>query len=1188
MLLPFNNSINTPNNKSDNVSFWKNILFVFFVMLLLFPSGLVEASPLRQTQEEAILVECKNLSDQGELDDALERCQEVLPIFQNTNDKTLEGITLYQIGIIYDLKDEDNVALNYFKQAVAVLREPQADHDTIEGIALTYIGGILRDQGQVSEGIEYYKQAVDFFHRKNKIFSEAFVLMLIGSSYYHLSHESPEALDYYQQALTLFRQLGNRAEEGQILANIGIIYFDLEQNQQASNYFQQARPIFQELNNQFEESQSLYYLAHLYNRFGQYAQALDHAQQALNIQEAIGENAVRANTLTRLIRESLGKADMLTLMGVIYSNLGQYNRAIEYNEQALKIHRQDRDRRSEATSLNNIGINYHALGQLQKALEFYQQALIIRQENNYKVDMISSFNNVANAYVEKGDFQQGLFYYQQALNLLEEYELRGSSTAISVLDNIAALYRKLGEEEKTFNYAQEAFLIKQSLGDKVGEADSFLFIGYGLYDQAEYEKSLEYIQQALDIFQESGDREGEGIALEFIGRSYWRLEQFDLALNYYQQALRVAQEIGDAKLEALALAGLASIYRDQGDYQQSLEFNKSALDILQEIENFESQKVILFEIGLTYEQQNNMPKAIEYYKQAVELVETRLFEIQVEEIKSTFASKQFIEYEFLVTALWRQEEYEDAFLYAERSKARAFLDQLINGNFDFRSNTEATLLTQEKNLRSEITALRKNLTELIDQQTKIDNQLPISELKDTILAKEAEHEQLITQMKLEHPELASRVTVDAISLEEVQTLIGKETTLLSYFVTEDRIYAFIITSDKLQPVEINVSRSELLQTLETFRDFASLDDPHPNSLQKLYQWLIEPVKLYLNTRTIGVIPHNILHYVPFAALTDGATYLSDDFTLFNLPNTSVLRFVQENHKSNPDTILTLGNPTIDEPRLSILTFAEQEVNTIANLYNSQALVGEAATESMVWAKAGEAGILHLAAHGTLNINNPLFSTIHLAPDNTNDGRLEVHELYGLDLTKRTDLVVLSACETVIGELSAGDEIVGLNRAFLYAGTPTVIASLWNVDDEATSLLMKHFYTYLRDGMGKADALQQAQIEVRDYEDENGNRLYQNPFYWSAFVLSGDAGEVGAIERRSKEVEVQESEVVEAEVEEVEAGREQAIEAETEIVTSESEPTSAESEAETTQTPNGNCFSLIILGGLLGVVAWRRR
>jgi CHAT domain-containing protein len=183
--------------------------------------------------------------------------------------------------------------------------------------------------------------------------------------------------------------------------------------------------------------------------------------------------------------------------------------------------------------------------------------------------------------------------------------------------------------------------------------------------------------------------------------------------------------------------------------------------------------------------------------------------------------------------------------------------------------------------------------------------------------------------------------------------------------------------------------------------------------------------------------------------------------------------------------------------LPSLLSAEKEVNAIASLYGTQPLIGAAATESAVFSQSESAEILHLSVHGEFNKHNPLFSTLHLAADEQHDGRLEVHDIYALDLTKATNLVVLSACQTQLGELTRGDEVVGLNRAFLYAGTPSVIATLWSVQDDTTALLMKRFYTHLRSGIAKAQALRQAQIEVR--------AEYPHPYYWAAFVLTGDGG-----------------------------------------------------------------------------------
>jgi CHAT domain-containing protein len=173
-----------------------------------------------------------------------------------------------------------------------------------------------------------------------------------------------------------------------------------------------------------------------------------------------------------------------------------------------------------------------------------------------------------------------------------------------------------------------------------------------------------------------------------------------------------------------------------------------------------------------------------------------------------------------------------------------------------------------------------------------------------------------------------------------------------------------------------------------------------------------------------------------------------------------------------------------------------EAQDIARLYKTQALIDTAATESAFKARAGNASIIHLAAHGQLHPEISLFSRIVLEDGAGEDGMLEVREVYGLDLQK-ADLVVLSACQTQLGVQSRGDDIVGLNRAFIYAGTPTVIASLWSVDDQATGFLMTALYTHLRKGLSKARALQAAQTATR--------ARYPRPFDWAAFVLTGAPG-----------------------------------------------------------------------------------
>jgi CHAT domain-containing protein len=245
-----------------------------------------------------------------------------------------------------------------------------------------------------------------------------------------------------------------------------------------------------------------------------------------------------------------------------------------------------------------------------------------------------------------------------------------------------------------------------------------------------------------------------------------------------------------------------------------------------------------------------------------------------------------------------------------------------------------------------------------------------------------------------------------------------------------------------------------------------------------------------------------LHYVPFAALSNEEQSFGERFALFYLPSAGTLPFIQAKAGREETAPLILGDPETGNPDLPRLEHAAREAALVAELFGSEPFLGAGAGEGVVRARVGGAGVVHLAAHGTFNPVAPLFSRLWLAPDGEEDGLLNVHEVYELDLD-HADLVVLSACETQVGELSAGDEVVGLTRAFLY-GAPTVLASLWSVDDEATGVLMARFYEHLLAGNGKAEALQAAQAEVRA---DPAHPEWAHPYYWAAFVLSGDPGRV---------------------------------------------------------------------------------
>jgi CHAT domain-containing protein/Tfp pilus assembly protein PilF len=859
-----------------------------------------------------------------------------------------------------------------------------------------------------------------------------------------------EALTRLEAALRIYRGLGSRADEGAVLNQIGRAHRRMGHYARALEFFQQSLSIWQETDDQFSEAITLNNIALAYVGLGKYTQALEYLQQALALKQKTGDELSIARTLSNI--------------GEVYLNLGQSSQALEYFQQALTVQKKDRDASLDLSLLNNSGSAYRSLGQYSQALTAYSLALTIAQQT--------------------GDLAwEGV-----------------------ILNNTGEVYRTLGQYAQALDYYQRALEIAQQIGDQAGEATRLTNMGELYLSQADSPEklllALGYLRGALGTSREIGQRGREVTILADTGATYRAMGEYTKALDDYQQALAIAKEIGDRIEEGTTLSNLGEIYIALEKYPQALDSLQQALAITRETGDRTQEEITLSNIGFAYEQQGDVAEAIRSYKQSIDVTESVQNEIKIDELKASFVAEQTGTYEHVIGLLWDEGRFPEAFNYAERARARAFLDQLARGAVDFQAGSDATLLEKERVLKSELASLRTQLINLNGRPQEEWDPQTIAALQAELIHRENDYAQLLTEIKIQSPEAVSLISVDVASLSDIQAELDPGTTLIEYFVTGHRTLIFIITRNTFETKAVPVGQSELSAAITSFREFVSLDNPHPDTLKQLYTWLIAPIRDKLNTPVLGIVPHRVLHYIPFAALTDGTQYLNQIYSLFTLPSASTLRFVREKRKPAPHTIMALGNPTITEPGLTPLQFAKQEAEFAASLYGTHAWIGADATETMMRARAKNAGILHLAVHGEYDPGNPLFSRLYLAEDSENDGLLEVHEIYGLDLTRATDLVVLSACQTNTGAISAGDEVVGLNRAFLYAGTPTVMASLWNVDDAATALLMQRFYTHLREGMSKAMALQQAQSEVREH--------YPHPYYWAAFVLTGDPGSAAGV------------------------------------------------------------------------------
>jgi CHAT domain-containing protein/tetratricopeptide (TPR) repeat protein len=805
------------------------------------------------------------------------------------------------------------------------------------------------------------------------------------------------------------------------------------------------------------------------------------------------EKFKQASDLFGRAKDHEGVAAMNTYISLTYQRLGDWEKCLDHARQARQAWRAAADRLGQVHALRIMGLASQTLGNYKESFAYLTEAISLLNspaDRSLKADLLITIGVFSRSW---GDEQKSIEYFQQALAILKDIGPRKKEARALV--EIARSYRMMGINETALEKVTEALQLLAQDKDSKWEAQALYEQGEAYIGLGNDRKAVESLEQVLPLARSNGDIVTESIILRQLGDIYGALGDRPKALENLRRAAALSEAVPDSEFKADIISTVGMGYLSLGNYQQAIEYCNRSLGLYRTIDNKVGISIMLASLGLAHEMQGDLQQAINLYLQAITVREEIRTSARLEEIQLSVAGKSFEVYRLAIHLSMRLRQFSQAFDLSERARARSFLDQLGNSRIDFRKGTDPGLIERERTLQAVLGDLEKRLREerakplpQIDPQT-------VRSLEAQLLANQREYAELLTRIKAVNPEYDSLRNMNPLTLAEVQRLLDKDTTLISYFVEFDKVVAFIISRDSFQALEIPVGETALKSEVRLFLDFRSnLKDTQPESLKQLYARLVVPLKPYLKTRVVGIVPHGVLHYLPFAALNDGKNYFGDEHTLYYLPSASVIPFILKNRKQGEQNLLAIAQERAES--LPVLSYADQSAETIAKLFNTNALLGSAATETAFRSRAGGSRTLFLAAHGTLSRSNPLFSRIFLAPDGENDGILEVHEVYGLDLSK-ADLVVLSACQTQLGERSEGDDIIGLNRAFIYAGTPTVVASLWSVQDKQTGELMVSFFKYLRGGRSKAEALQAAQREIR--------AKYPHPYYWAAFVLTGDPG-----------------------------------------------------------------------------------
>lgn len=662
----------------------------------------------------------------------------------------------------------------------------------------------------------------------------------------------------------------------------------------------------------------------------------------------------------------------------------------------------------------------------------------------------------AEALIDFSQYAQAADNAEKALDFAQKYKGRDRSRVamikIEALTDLVLANAMSGNRLEALKHLDSLEKIKTNHWETLNAALARAFISVG-----EFNKALEYMKKDPEppLLGALGRAIAEGIARSVVG----------------EDDVLVSSKLPRAFMLNRALFETGNIGEAKTGYDNMLQIKQTK-------HNGDIYWQVLFDRGRISEMEGQLAEAVQYFRQAIEVIEQQRSSINTEASKIGFVGDKQAVYGRLIAVLIEQGRTAEAFDYVERSKSRALVDMLASKtDFSAQNPVQAKLVLAQLDAAT-LDARVQNGGAKQGEKT--------AGVRNLQVARQA--------LQSAAPELFTLVTVTSVPSEELKSLVGTDETLVEYYYQGKDLYAFLLDRERLLTVRLDAS--EQAAQIQGLRK--ALEDTKSPAWQEgarsLYQRLWQPLEKLVTSRSVVVVAHGALHYLPFAALQDGdGKFLIDRYSLRFLPSASVLKYLRPVMRQKDVRLLALGNPDLDDPRLD-LAFAEGEAKLVASLYpTSRVLLRKDASESN-FKKAGDVfSRIHFASHGKFQADEPLKSGLYLAKDAGNDGVLTVGELYSMNLN--ADLVTLSACETGLGKIANGDDVVGLTRGFLYAGSRSIVASLWSVDDQATATLMQAFYGNLK-SMNKREALRQAQIKARE--------AFPHPFFWAAFQLTGRA------------------------------------------------------------------------------------
>ncbi len=874
------------------------------------------------------------------------------------------------------------------------------------------------------------------------------------------------------------------------------------------------------LSDQQEDAQKLrasltYYIGDLHDTRGAYDKAMDHFFRALDIHN-------RTDDPNRLFLSSVYNS-----IGITYRNLGESAKGLKYLEKGLAIDKQElgTNHPNVASGLNNIAIHYYYKGDYKRALEYMKQATSILAtyfgKNHPKVAV--GYNNISIVHSEIGELEKAIEYMKKSIAIKKKMIGEVNKDVAIGYQNLGALHFDLKQYEKAIREYRKALEIHQRVfdGPHPEIANVYANMGQLYMKQQNYEKALEYLNKDLDINTRllGQNHPFIGDTHTKIGEAYHSKKEQRPALQHYRKAVAV---LTGESINEMGIANLA------------LENVTHPVLLMEAFEGKgEAHRAMFEETG----DNAHLEQALDTYLKASSLIRKMQVEYRNDESKLLLKERADKLYRAgLETAytLYKQTGDERQIRYAlyftEQGKARVLLEQLMETNAENFAGLPDSLVSKENKIRRNITSLNRTIKEKTGSQVHIDS-VKLGGLKDSLFTLKRKLTSHIKRLEQNYPKYYRLKFEDTqITPEHIQKeLLEPEQTIIEYSLEDESLFAFLINRKqvRLKKIELDTTLASVIRDFRTATveenssEFARLS-------HLLYRNLFEPLLPNIQGSSLKIVPDGILNYLPFEALVtrhptptetfSDFSYLIQKYTISYAPSASLLKHWNRQHESSSSNSSFIAFapvfPSADAtgssvrqerfyPPVSPLPLSRYETQQVDSVisrrgYQSDIFMNRKASETAFKKTAlSEYSIIHLATHALMVEDSVAEPGIYFAnePNSPDDGILHLEEVYNLNLN--ANLVVLSACETGLGEVVQGEGVLSLARAFQYAGARNLFVSLWKVDDRSTSELMVQFYKYLSGEEAIRRAARQAKLHLL------GDPRYASPRFWAPFILLGN-------------------------------------------------------------------------------------